>query len=276
MISESDNTVGTAPHMPDFSQTKGAFDLMTMYTIMMLLNALDLDTYEYPDIELIPDDQNSISLIERTASMYARGKAEDFLYTFFDRYNIVNPATGDICDNPMKEVIYPRLLCLQAALLKYKETTLQTQPLTTPCLYTSFKEQLKHALSLIANDSIKTHVESMIQLGEIELSLGWDYSGFRIIEKATCSQQGSSGSSWGQYHPHLLPSYSNLSGVDPDYISLGSTSADDLYKKYHNLPSELTYSALAFGSDSSIPPGVGPKRQRPGTYKYYPPKSLSH
>lgn len=174
--------------MPDVLQTTGAFNLFSLYIMMILLNVLDPDTYEYPDLALIHCDQNRIPLIERTASMYARGKAEDLLDAFFARYQVVDSDSGSICDRPFNQIILPHLVRLRATLLKYKEATLQNQSFSnSSCNFTRFQSQLDQALECFDSYVIaKFRFDHDFAEGGIVLeSLGWDYSRYCIIQRPT-------------------------------------------------------------------------------------------
>lgn len=135
-------------HMPDLSHTTGMFNLLSLCVIMIFLNVLDADTYEYPDLALVQYDQNKISPADRTGMMYARGKAIHSLDVLFKQYQIIDLETSSVFDDPFIQIIFPHLIRLQVILAIYKKQIAQEQPSsTTSCTSSRFKGQLENALN---------------------------------------------------------------------------------------------------------------------------------
>ena len=115
-------------HVPKLTNFNSVINLFTFCNVMILMNVLDLRTYQRPQGDYLwyTYDVNSIPAKERYEMSYARGRCWDILLWFFHVYQIFDKDTGESI-NGFEEVAVSYLSHQCSAIIHCKKGALKNR-----------------------------------------------------------------------------------------------------------------------------------------------------
>ncbi|KAJ3499602.1 hypothetical protein NLJ89_g10083 [Agrocybe chaxingu] len=148
LVRGSSCSAAVSAHLFDLSDPQTPFDLIIFCSLIMLLTALDFQTYESTEVTSELSLQNPMSLSGHLGAAYTQGMAMELINWIFHHFDVKNLQTGDVVHYPYVEIFSQYLISLSRTLPDYMAKALLVD-MHGPqgCTVESFEDKLENAIS---------------------------------------------------------------------------------------------------------------------------------